>query len=201
MARISIKKYSNRRFYDATRSTHVNLGDLYDLVCAGNELEIVDSKSGADITNAVLLQILLERDAEKLAIFPSTVLHEVIRTQHRFLGSVFQRYFEGMAASQKAAQERWAEMFGGTPNASPPAGPLEWQRAFMDAMLGRTPPAPPPPPKSPPEAPPAAPEPESDEPDADVDALRAALRALEEKIERLEPRPRRRSPNDGNFGY
>ncbi len=52
--RLEIKKYPNRRFYDVTRSRHVTLNDLHELVQAGNEIVVTDTATGADITNIVL---------------------------------------------------------------------------------------------------------------------------------------------------
>ena len=66
-----IKKYPNRRFYDVTRSRHVTLNDLYELVQVGERILVTDSKTGADITNIVLTQIILEHDPPKLDLFPA----------------------------------------------------------------------------------------------------------------------------------
>ncbi len=125
---LSIKRYPNRRFYDATRSCHVTLAELYELVSAGRVIRVTDSVSGHDITNVVLTQMILDHDADKLAVFPSEVLHAVIRTRQQFLGGVFEDFFRRTVDAQRAAQEQWARLFklanpstgGGPPPASEP---------------------------------------------------------------------------------
>lgn len=134
---LKIKKYANRRFYDATTSRHLTLADMHNLIIKGYDLTITDSKSGDDITNIVLTQIVLERDPPKLDIFPANVLHEVIRTQQQFLGTVVENYFRQVVQAQKASQERWAGFLTnvlGMPIAPGTAGfstPLDWSRVFI----------------------------------------------------------------------
>lgn len=127
--RLDIRKYPNRRFYDATRSRHVTLADLHDLICAGHELVITDSATGEDITRTVLTQIILERDPLKLSLFPPAMLHQLIRTQQQFLGGVLEQFFMQFLQTQRASQERWsrllADMFG-SPFAA--GTPMDWAR-------------------------------------------------------------------------
>lgn len=133
---LKIRKYSNRRFYDTTRSRHVTLRELHELICAGHDLAITDSATGGDITNQVLTQIILERDTPKLGLLPSNVLHEVIRTQQQFLWSVVEQFFQQALRAQQVSQERWASfvrnVFGIHPMA--PTGPIEFARAVMEAF-------------------------------------------------------------------
>ncbi|MGE0482408.1 MAG: polyhydroxyalkanoate synthesis regulator DNA-binding domain-containing protein [Phycisphaerae bacterium] len=139
---VSVKKYPNRRFYDATHSRHLTLSEMHDLICAGHDLQITDSQSGADITNVVLTQIILERDADKLAAFmPANILHEIIRTQHQYLGAVVDRFFRQVLDAHRASQDRWAQFLQNTlgvnPLAPPPgaAAPLDWTRFWMGAWM------------------------------------------------------------------
>lgn len=131
--RLKIKRYSNRRFYDATRSCHLTFGDMHDLICAGHELSIEDSSTGEDITNLVLTQIILDRDPPKLGIFPANILHELIRTQQQLLGGVVEQYFRQVVETQRASQERWASFLKNTLGFNPlqAMNPLEWTRAIM----------------------------------------------------------------------
>src|SRR5206468_2997082 len=71
-----IKKYPNRRFYNVSRSRHETLNDLHELVQAGHQIHVIDSKTGHDITNVVLTQIILEHDPPKLDLFPAALLHQ-----------------------------------------------------------------------------------------------------------------------------
>jgi len=134
---LAIKKYSNRRFYDTTRSRHVTLREMHDLICEGYSLEITDSKSGEDITHLILTQILLERDAPKLSIFPADILHQIIRTQQQFLGSVVEQFFAQVLAAHKASQDQWSRFLRNTIGFGQPAAsnPMEWTRSLLESML------------------------------------------------------------------
>lgn len=76
---LQIRKYPNRRYYDATRSRHVRLLDIRRAVQAGCFVCIHDSRTDEDITNQVLGQIILNDDGGKLAVVPSEALHHLIR--------------------------------------------------------------------------------------------------------------------------
>ena len=58
-----IKKYPNRRLYDTRTSTYITLPDVKELVLAHENFQVVDAKSGEDLTRAILLQIILEEEA------------------------------------------------------------------------------------------------------------------------------------------
>ena len=57
---IRITKYTNRRLYDATNSRHLTLDQLVELIKDGHDVEVIDSKSKEDLTQSVLMQILVE---------------------------------------------------------------------------------------------------------------------------------------------
>ncbi len=77
---LQIRKYPNRRYYDATRSRHVKLLDIRKAVQAGCSVFVRDSRTGDDITNQVLGQIILHYDGAKLSVIPSEALHHMIRS-------------------------------------------------------------------------------------------------------------------------
>ncbi len=74
----TIKKYSNRRLYDTTDSRYLNLEELARIVISGEDVEVVDASSGADLTRPVLLQVLLEIQGGA-RLFPPGLLHRIIR--------------------------------------------------------------------------------------------------------------------------
>ena len=55
---IVIKKYANRRLYNTATSTYVTLDDLSVMVKGGQNFQVVDAKTGEDITRSVLTQII-----------------------------------------------------------------------------------------------------------------------------------------------
>ncbi len=113
---LEIKKYSNRRYYDATRSCHVTMEGIYDLIRSGHEVRITDSKSGENITSKVLAQIILEYDPLKLEAFPTAMLHEVIRSNEKivreFVDKYFSQAFQSFLDSQRQFEEFLRQAMG-----------------------------------------------------------------------------------------
>ena len=103
---IDIRKYPNRRYYDATHSTHVTLEQIHQLIADGHEVIVTDSKTGEDITVRVLAQIMIEYDAAKLGAFTSELMHAMIRSNEKlvdeFVNTHFSRAFESFAESRQA---------------------------------------------------------------------------------------------------
>ncbi len=73
-----IKKYSNRRLYDTEVSGYINLDRLAALIQAGARVQVVDAKTGADLTRGVLVQVLREVEGG-LGLMPVGLLHRMIR--------------------------------------------------------------------------------------------------------------------------
>jgi polyhydroxyalkanoate synthesis repressor PhaR len=127
---ILIRKYPNRRFYNTQTSSHVTLQEICELVREGGDIKVEDSKTGTDITVAVLTQILLEIESPKLVFFPSSLLQHLIRLNSSFLGTFSENYFHQALASFQRAQNQW----GGTGLSGwvPPfaSGAEEWSKAW-----------------------------------------------------------------------
>jgi polyhydroxyalkanoate synthesis repressor PhaR len=83
-----IKKYPNRRLYDTSSSSYVALTDIKDLVMQHLPFVVVDAKTGEDLTRSLLLQIILEEEAEGAPILTERVLANIIR----FYGHTLQGY-------------------------------------------------------------------------------------------------------------
>lgn len=81
-----IKKYQNRRLYDTATSTYIILDDIKQMIVDGDLIQVTDVKSGEDVTRSVLLQIILEEEANKTPIFSNDFLLQIIR----FYGKAFQ---------------------------------------------------------------------------------------------------------------
>lgn len=127
---IQIKKYPNRRYYDATRSRHVTLQEVYDLVVQGHDVCVTDSRTGEDITNLILLQVMLEKDQPKLDVFPSSILHLMIRSNRQALHSIFEAYFgpflKILASSQRQIDSYLRQTMGSSVRT-----PMEWANEMM----------------------------------------------------------------------
>ena len=57
-----IKKYPNRRLYDTVESRYITLADVRRLVLERIDFIVIDKKTSDDITRAILLQVIAERE-------------------------------------------------------------------------------------------------------------------------------------------
>lgn len=86
---ITIRKYPNRRLYDTSKSQYVNLETIKTLVMQHQEFQVIDSKSGEDLTKSILLQIISEQENnDQQSLLTQTVLKQLIR----FYGSESQLF-------------------------------------------------------------------------------------------------------------
>ncbi len=86
-----VKKYGNRRLYDTETSRYVTLEEIAERVHLGEDIQVVDAKSGHDLTQTVLAQLILEsRGAAKL--LPVPLLKQLIRMRDDALAEFFGRY-------------------------------------------------------------------------------------------------------------
>jgi polyhydroxyalkanoate synthesis repressor PhaR len=77
---IRIRKYPNRRLYDTSRSTHLTHDEVLAIIRRGLRVQISDSRTETDITNEVLLQILIARDPALVAALPTNSLLAIARS-------------------------------------------------------------------------------------------------------------------------
>ncbi len=105
-----IKKYPNRRLYDTAISSYVTLEDVKALVLDGVDFEVVDAKTGTDLTRTILLQIISEEEEGGEPIFSSELLAQIIRAyggnMQSLLTSYLEKSMELWADQQRALRER-----------------------------------------------------------------------------------------------
>jgi polyhydroxyalkanoate synthesis repressor PhaR len=89
-----IRKYANRRLYDATASRHVTLEDIRKLIGAGEKVQVVDDRSGADLTRQVLLQIISEQEQFGAPVLSVQLLEGIIRFYGNPVQNMLSRYLE-----------------------------------------------------------------------------------------------------------
>ncbi len=130
---LSIKKYPNRRYYDTTRSCHVTLQEIHDLVGSDKDVCITDSRTGDDITNSVLMQILLEKDQPKLDIFPSSILHLMIRSNRQALRGYVDQFFTPFLSMLARSQEQF-DAYMQRATAGRFVTPMDWANSMLEAF-------------------------------------------------------------------
>ncbi|MBI3932809.1 MAG: polyhydroxyalkanoate synthesis regulator DNA-binding domain-containing protein [Acidobacteria bacterium] len=101
-----IKRYENRKLYDAVARRHVTLDDVAKRVAGGEELRVVEQKTGEDITNAVLAQVILEGIKERTSRIPRQVLARLIRLGSGPASAVAERTAQEMASRTRVEAER-----------------------------------------------------------------------------------------------
>lgn len=93
---VLIKKYENRRLYDATNSRYVNLEDVAQILKDGDDVRVVDAASGNDITRLILTQIIVEDAKTPDSAFPLDLLRQMIISSGRASQETALRYMKAM---------------------------------------------------------------------------------------------------------
>ena len=101
----SITRYENRKLYDAAERRYVTLDQLRARVAAGEEVEVVDRKTGEDLTTLTLAQILLEGLRGSTARVPRQVLTRIIRLSFGPTGNGADGVGSPQDAAARARQE------------------------------------------------------------------------------------------------
>ncbi len=114
-----IKKYANRRLYDAVASRHVTLDDLRKLIVQGEKIKIVDDKTGEDLTRAILLQIIADQEQFGQPILSTATLESIIRFYGDAMQGFMSRFLDQSVATfvnqQQSMQSQLSRMMSGSP--------------------------------------------------------------------------------------
>ena len=119
MAMRVIKKYPNRRLYDTEISSYITIEDVRQLIVDGEEFEVLDAKSGEDLTRQVLLQIISEQEQDGQPILSTELLSQIIRfygdSLQGFMGSYLERSMKTFLDQQQQFRQQMGSMLGQTP--------------------------------------------------------------------------------------
>ena len=100
-----IKKYANRRLYDASQSRHITLDDIRNLVVAGVRVKVIEDKTNADITRLILLQVIADQEQFGRPILSTALLETLIRFYGNSLQAFLSAYLEKSVATFVHEQE------------------------------------------------------------------------------------------------
>ena len=126
---IQIKRYPNRRYYARHTSKYVSLQEIEELIQAGQTIEIRDSQTGEDLTRSVLTQIIMERQPEKMALFPTDMLHSILRSND-VMADFLRDYFQHSLTYLDYLQRH-------DPAATTLSQPMHWVKAWLDGIAPR----------------------------------------------------------------
>lgn len=91
---IVLKKYGNRRLYDTRASRYVTLPEVEEMLQRGNDVQVVDAKSGDDLTKEILVQIILDKEGAR-EMLPTGFLKQVVRLSSSPLKESFTHALQG----------------------------------------------------------------------------------------------------------
>jgi polyhydroxyalkanoate synthesis repressor PhaR len=137
-----IKRYASRRLYNTETSDYVTLEDIAEFIRDGREVQIIDLKSGDDLTRQYLLQIIAEHESRGESVLPINVLNDLVRSYTTQATSVVPEF---LAASFEMLRDGQSKMLENMTKANPlTAMPgmeamRAQQEAFMKAMTGGMP--------------------------------------------------------------
>ncbi|MGB8011615.1 MAG: polyhydroxyalkanoate synthesis regulator DNA-binding domain-containing protein [Terriglobales bacterium] len=164
---IVIKKYGNRRLYDSTNSEYVNLDDIARFIREGKQVQVVDAKTGQDLTRVTLTQIITEDAKGKPTGLPLELLRQLIvasdEVRQEFVMWYLKSAFDTYQKMQDAVESRLGEV------RSAVLPPVDMVKKFL-GLEG----TPPPPAKT----------------ETELDSLRNRIAELEARLEKPSPRKR-----------
>jgi polyhydroxyalkanoate synthesis repressor PhaR len=164
--KVTIKKYANRRLYDTESSAYITLDRLAQMVREGREFEVVDAKSGEDITRQVLTQIIVEEEARGATMLPLNFLKQLIGLYGNSMQNFVPQYLEAAMDAFQRNQSAVRDALGGNVLADIAKRNMAMFEDAAQAFTGK-------------------PKPGAKPSSSEVDQLKAELAALQTKVDRL----------------
>ena len=167
---ITIKKYANRRLYNTHSSSYITLDDLAQMTRDGVEFQVLDAKTGADITHAILTQIIMDEEANGEQMLPVSFLRSLIGMYGNSMQAMMPSYLEASMENFRANQTKLQEAFTASMGTDAFARIAETNMAMFQAAAAAFMPKP------------ATAEARRDD---DLDALRRQMAEMQSKLDKL----------------
>lgn len=133
-----IKKYANRRLYDASQSRHITLDDIRNMVVSGVRVKVVEDKTNEDITRLILLQVIADQEQFGRPILSTPLLESLIRfygnSMQTFLSAWLEKSVETFTQQQSAVHGHMTRLMG-TPMSELARQNLELWTRMQESML------------------------------------------------------------------
>lgn len=154
-AGVIIKKYGNRRLYDTSGSRYINLDEIARYIRQGKSVQVVDAKTGEDLTRVILTQIITEDAKDKPTGLPLELLRQLIvasdQTRQEFVMWYLKSAFDTYQAVQDAVKDRFSDVqsallspvdsvkrfLSGQPTVAPQESELQMLRERLAELEGR----------------------------------------------------------------
>ena len=174
-AKVTIKKYANRRLYDTESSAYITLDRLAAMIREGRDFEVVDAKTGEDITHQVLTQIIVDEESRGSTMLPVNFLRQLIGLYGGSMESTVPQYLDAAMDAFSKNQEAMRTAFSGNFGGANVFADIAKRNMAMFEEAGKAFAA----------AGPAAKTPAEKDTASEVDKLRAELAALQAKVDKL----------------
>jgi polyhydroxyalkanoate synthesis repressor PhaR len=138
-----IKRYASRRLYNTETSDYVTLEDIAGFIRQGREVQIVDLKSGDDLTRQYLLQIVAEHESKGESVLPVDVLTDLVRSYTSGVQSIVPQFLASSFEMLRESQTKMMENLTAFPNPMAAVPGFEalrkQQEAFLKTVMGGMP--------------------------------------------------------------
>lgn len=132
-----IKRYASRRLYNTETSDYVTLDDIAGFIRDGRDVQIVDLKTGDDLTRQYLLQIIAEHESRGENVLPLEVLTDLVRSYTSQAQSVVPQFLAMSFEMLREGQSKMMESMSNPMQAMPGFDAMKAQQeAFVKAMTG-----------------------------------------------------------------
>src|SRR5688500_10600174 len=167
--RVTIKKYTNRRLYDTESSSYITLDRLAAMIREGRDFEVVDAKSGEDITHQVLTQIIVDEESRGSTMLPVNFLRQLIGLYGGPMQGAVPSYLDAAMDAFQKNQQAMAGAFGPGMFADLAKRNMAMLEEAASAVIGKK----------------GKPAPAGDGSNDEIAKLRAELAALQAKVDKL----------------
>jgi polyhydroxyalkanoate synthesis repressor PhaR len=168
---VVIKKYANRRLYNTETSSYITLDDLAKMTREGREFQVLDAKSGDDITHNVLTQIIMDEESRGETMLPAGFLRQLISMYGDSMQAMVPQYLEASMDAFRQNQKQFRSALEGALTSGPFGEIAKRNIAMFEAATSAFRPG----------TAQAEAKPDGDE----VAALKAQLAALQAKVDKL----------------
>ena len=170
---VIVKKYANRRLYNTRSSSYITLEDLARMTREGIDFQVLDAKTGNDITHQILTQIIMEEESGGEQMLPIGFLRQLISMYGHSMQAMMPQYLEAsmenFRANQAKLQDAWKASMSPDAFAKLAETNMAMFKAAASAFMPKGESAPSPAPK----------------PASDIDALREQMAAMQRKLDEL----------------
>ena len=104
-----IKRYASRRLYNTETSDYVTLEDIARFIHDGRDVQILDLKSGDDLTRQYLLQIIAEHESRGDSVLPIDILTDLVRSYTTQATSIVPQFLEMSFQMLREGREKLIE--------------------------------------------------------------------------------------------